>query len=372
MANILINLSTNVVGGAVKNGACFIREISKENLEDNFFFLISPDIFRVLKSWGIELNSFLIISSSPAKSYKSRRYLKYLERKLKIDLVYTMAGPAYVKFSSKHIMGISNPYITHAPLRDILRNRSFLNILVLFFRMIYERYWSRFADIYVFQTESSRDGFKKKFSTSKSLYVIENALDELNFDSNEQNLYAQESNNIFCPAGPYPHKMLESIPSLCHELKKSIKNVNFYLSIDQYSKTAIRVKKNIHKFQVEENIHFFGSYNYSDLEKVYSNFNYVYVPSIIETYSANYLEAFFFKKPLIVSDRKFSRDICKDAALFIDPLNPRVSASIIAELINSDTMKDSLIKKGKEILKKTVTQRERFIKIQRLIKKHIE
>ena len=71
-----------------------------------------------------------------------------------------MAGPAYVKFSCIHIMGITNPYITHCTLKSIFKSRNPLSICKFIFHIIYQMYYSTYANVYIFQTYHSMKCYK--------------------------------------------------------------------------------------------------------------------------------------------------------------------------------------------------------------------
>ncbi len=43
----------------------------------------------------------------------------------------------------------------------------------------------------------------------------------------------------------------------------------------------------------------------------------VFIPTLLEVFSATYLEAMLMKKPIIASDLEFSRDICGESAYFL-------------------------------------------------------
>ena len=173
----LFNCTTNKVGGGLKNSAIFIEMLLK-NGGTNWYFAISPEVAWLLSNLQCKLDSrFFIFNKSPSKNLKSRRELLKLTNDLSISLVYTMAGPAYVKFNCLHIMGISNPYITHAKIVDILRFKRKSELIPLFLKMMYQNYYAKFADAYIFQTDQSKKCFEIKYGVSKDRIVVENALD---------------------------------------------------------------------------------------------------------------------------------------------------------------------------------------------------
>ena len=58
------------------------------------------------------------------KTYRLRaKEVKLSEKEFNPDIVYTMGGPSYFLFKSYHVMGISDPYITHAKILNFYENR---------------------------------------------------------------------------------------------------------------------------------------------------------------------------------------------------------------------------------------------------------
>lgn len=125
---LLFNCSTNIQGGAAQNAANFIISSVKNNNQNSscikYHFIISEPVKKILDSQKCHLKDYSLIQKSPSKSFVSRNEIKSIERKFCPDIVYTMAGPAYVKFNSKHIMGCSNPYVIFADYSDIYFGRN--------------------------------------------------------------------------------------------------------------------------------------------------------------------------------------------------------------------------------------------------------
>ena len=103
-----------------------------------------------------------------------------------------------------------------------------------------------------------------------------------------------------------------------------------------------------------------GEYKYSEANEVYASCDMVFVPSVVEVFSATYLEAMQCKKPLIVADRDFARDICGDGAEYLEPFDFKATAKAIYLLDQDSDKKNSLIKRASIGLKDQITQEERF------------
>jgi len=70
------------------------------------------------------------------------------------------------------------------------------------------------------------------------------------------------------------------------------------------------------------------------LPSLYSQTDGLFFPSLNETFSASPLEAAFMRRPIIISDRPFARDILLEFANYFDPTNAAAAARKIGHLID--------------------------------------
>lgn len=331
---ILFNCSVNVVGGAVQNSANFVK-YALLNEVHQFLFVVSYAVKDVLKGWGISDERIYTVSS-PARCGVARRTILSLECEFIPDVVYTMAGPTYVKFKSLHVMGISDPYITHADKLAFRLNRSFNAALSFAIKELLKGIYARYsADYFLFQTETSRNGFCKRFGWSNAkTEILQNAVGEDFFSravtnaSKEQELY-----RIFVPSAYYPHKNLEIIFDIC-QLFTSYKergSIIFVTTAPPDSRFALTIEK-LHLHGMVKN---HGPYAYNDAHELYATADAVFIPSILETFSTSYLEAIAMAKPLIVADRPFSREVCGKYANYYSHLSAFAAMNAIFEALES-------------------------------------
>ncbi len=349
MINILFNCTTNVVGGGVKNSAIFIKFVA--DCDDiSWSFAVSPQVNALLEKWAIDVPRLKVFPASPAKSLRSRKDLLEFEKSECADAVYTMAGPSYVSFSSFHIQGISNPHITHVKISDIrfiVRSNLFLNYLLL---VAYQSYNARKADYFLFQTESSRKGFCKRLRIDQSrTCVLSNAIDFSAFEDAKALEFDQNKGDVavFCPAAPYSHKALNLIPNYAKMLRdRGYPNFTFFLTIAQDHPLFNSISREAKNLGVSDMVKTKGVYSYSEVGSVYSASDIVFVPSLLETFSATYLEAFAACRPLVVADREFSKEVCGEAAKYVEPHNSENVVDVLIEVASKRSLQLEMVKAG--------------------------
>lgn len=354
---ILFNCSVNIVGGAVQNAANFIKYAALSS-EHDFVFLISKPVKKILQDWGvINIDSYVL--DSPSQSNAARLKALEIEHNFSPDVVYTMAGPTYIRFKSIHIMGISDPYITHADKLSLFLNRSFNDAVTFGFKELVKGMISRLtADHYVFQTETSRKGFSKRyFLKSEKTSILQNAIGEdFNSFTPVSNETLAKPCKVFVPSAYYPHKNLEIIIRICEYLKKEDDLQTFeFITTAPFNCAFSKAIESKGFSNVIKNV---GPYSYSNAYALYEKCHIVFMPSVLETFSTSYLEAIAMGKPLVVADRSFSREVCGNYARYYSPLSVFDAVEVLRNTINYNV---DLVEREK-IITRYGTQKERFNK----------
>lgn len=374
--NILFNCTTNVVGGGMKNSAFLIKK-AVDDKNFNWHFAICLPVSDLLKEWNVNLSggNFTIFENSPATNFSARKKLKALEKDLKIELVYTMAGPAYVKFNSRHIQGLSNPYITHGEWEAFRFRGSFFETVKYYGYVGVQFLYALKASDFVFQTDYAMESFKKRSQiNSQRLHVIPNAFDlslkeyfkDISHTSKDQ---SDREIIVFCPGAAYMHKGFQYIPNIVKEIKNRTDiPFKFILTVSFESNLWKSIEMQIKQLNLQDEIVNFGPYKYTDLKNLLETSDIVFVPSMLETFSASYLEAMCAQKKLVVADKNFARDICGNYATYVNPKDPIGSSKALVNLFENSVLSQSAKLLADEILKKYGNQDERFQKIIDLLK----
>jgi len=366
---LLFNCSTNVQGGGVKNSAIFIRYARKDT-RIQWKFAVSSQVCDVLKLWDIDTEEMLYLGSSPARDKASREKVVEYASEMDAEMVFTMAGPAYVDFDIPHVMGISNGFVTHASLGDMAFGRSFVDFTRVLLTSLYKALKARKASFWIFQTEEARSGFCRRLYTDRSrTAVVTNAID-LDFSEYfaERKIEITEGKNILrclVPASSYRHKAVHFVPRIAQACKLLEPNleIRFILTLNREDALWNEIQREAKHLGVDKNVSTIGSYNYANAKTVFSDADFVFVPSMLETFSASYLEAFASKKALIAADKSFAREICGNGAIFVDPRRTTQAAEVILSVAKGGAEQKKQILNGLDILKSYGSQKHRYEKI---------
>jgi glycosyltransferase involved in cell wall biosynthesis len=91
-----------------------------------------------------------------------------------------------------------------------------------------------------------------------------------------------------------------------------------------------------------------GPVSIESCPSLYEQADFVFLPTLLECFSALYLEGMYLEKPVLTSDLSFSHAICQDAALYFDPLSAEDIAEKIFTISTDDPLRKRIIEAGKK------------------------
>lgn len=370
---ILINTSNLYVGGGVQVALSFIKELQEIKTDNAYYLFCSPVIYRQLSdNTEDRIKIYLIEKSSSSILHRTQvnNKLWKLEEQIKPDIVFSLFGPTYWKPKAKHVMGFALPWITH-PQSIAYRRLSIYKAVKKKMERLYKIYYlKRDADYYMVQTNDTKDGLHNYVNVDlEKIFVVGNTYDS-SYDKIENKTIelSSKSENEFrliTITHYYPHKNLEIIKEVLPYLENEKKNYTFYITIDpdKYQEIFKGYEKNIINI---------GTLPVNACPCVYEQCDALFHPTILECFSASYPEAMKMKKPILTSDLSFAKDICQDAALYFDPLDPKDIADKIIKLAEDKQLQDKLIDKGTKRLKSFETAKSRAEKYLEICEKIVE
>jgi len=370
---LIVNTSNLYVGGGLQVALSFINELkSLENSHEYYIFLSLAVEKQLDKDSFSDKFHFYRIDKSPA-SLKTRKEvierLDRLENSIKPDIVFSVFGPTYWTPKTKHIMGFAVPWV--------LQQDSVAYKELSFFKRIKMRLWVAYiayyakqnASDYVIETEDGKNRLSNVLDIGKehifvvgnsysSIFNDENLLEEKNENYIKLPTKSEEEFRLLLISHNYPHKNLKIIKQILAFLNEI--NVKFILTIDE---------KNYHELFQEldsDKIINLGPVKQKSCPSLYKQCDAMFLPTLLEVFSASYPEAMKMKKPILTSNYSFAKDVCKDAALYFDPLDPEDIAKKIKQLIEDKSLQNELIEKGTKRLQEFETARtraEKYIEI---------
>jgi glycosyltransferase involved in cell wall biosynthesis len=354
--NILINTSNLKVGGAIQVALSIIDEL-RNFPEHNYTIVLAPAISNQIDTSIFPSNfSFHHFPYNFTKSifsfFRSVNYLKKIEKKVHPDWVFSVFGPTYWVPFTKHLMGYALPqyiFYRESPYLSTLGTKEKIRYHVK--KRVHKFFFKRKSPIIHVETDQVRISLSEEFNIDlKKIFVVSNTgnkaydhignytpIDKLS-DKNKKKF------RLLIFSSYYPHKNLEIIEKVN---KYIIENSNdlfeFVFTLPQ------GIFENIFPSKPKEFINL-GYIPVALGPSLYHHCDALFMPTLLECFSATFPEAMKMKIPIVTSDLSFIRAICADSALYFDPSKPSDIAQKIIALHASAELRELLVKNGQKRL----------------------
>ena len=353
---LLINTATTFKGGGVQVAKSFIEEC-KQYSEHEFIVVLGLNIASLIDQKTFPSNfTFFKIPYRPATrvfSFKDpASFLKKIENEYRPDIVFTTSGPAYWRPKAPHLMGYNLGHYIYSDSPYFQKIKLIRRIKWRLKGTIIKHYVKRDADAYVVQTEDVRYRLKEWLRTEKSITAISNTYGEQynRVAKISEKLLPKSDSNEFrflILSAYYDHKNIEILNEIIPFLQKNkSSNVKFITTLPN------EVFREIFNESAQKNIINVGPVKPNDCPQLYLETQAIFLPTLLECFSATYAEAMKMKSPIITTNLGFAKTICGNAALYYDPIDAQDAYNKIIDLVESPVLYERLLKNAeREILK---------------------
>jgi len=358
-----------MVGGGVQVATAFIRQALQRPHAHKWMFAVSPPVMWNLESLsGKQLEEVVEISPSPARirrGMRSRRRLRQLEEQFRPDVVFTVFGPAYHRFRAPHVCGFADPWVTH---RSKLAMNSLprLQRCCTYLKCLYKQARLSRKDAYWVEVPVAQRGLARILGIPESrVKVIPNTFSDV-FSKAPTTAVANENpgrpTRVFTLAHPYPHKNLTIIPKVADILRRTdqARNYRFTVTLPDTGREVKKFRRLAKDLGAEPMIENAGRLKLEECPEWYAKSNIVFLPTLLETFSATYPEAMQMGKPIVTTDLDFAHDVCGDAAIYYSPLSAKAAAGAIMKVASNAALRADLVARGRDQLKRYPSPEEKY------------
>jgi glycosyltransferase involved in cell wall biosynthesis len=157
---------------------------------------------------------------------------------------------------------------------------------------------------------------------------------------------------FLCLARYYAHKNLEILPPALKQLSsyaaQPFKCI-ITIAAGQHP-NAGRLVRRIEQEGLRSVLLNIGPVPRDKLAETYRSADALILPTLLESYTRTYSEAMRYGLPIITSDRDFARYLCKEAAMYFDPLDPLSVAKSMASIMADHDLRRKLVANGQRII----------------------
>ena len=367
--NFLINASTLKIGGGLQVADSVCRELHKYP-QHRFFVVYYKALVECAKAIAQYSNVELFEYETPinVKTVLTGRcgFLDDLVKNKHIDAVLTIFGPSCWRPKVPHLSGFAQGHIVlhDSPFWDMLPMKKRIKLWAKLKSIEFSL--NKSADYYFTESPMITERLQKKFPRKKVYTVTNNANQVFNHPEQwDRSVELPTFNGLtfLTVTANYPHKNLPIIIPTCHYLEEHYPNLNFrfVLTIDGLGDDKWQAE------DIKRHVVFLGPVKIQQVPHLYEQCDVMFLPTLLECFSASYAEAMLMKRPILTTDLAFAHGLCGDAALYYEATSPSALGEGIAKLADNPELRTHLVTKGNEQINRFDTFEQRAEKLIRIV-----
>ncbi len=350
---ILINCSNLKIGGGIQVAHSFINKLSEFN--EYFFVVVVSDSLKFeLEDFAVPTNVKFInynVIASPLNAILGINYfLDNVVKEENIIAVFSVFGPTYWRPKVSHLVGYAIPHYVY-------KDSPFFANISMYYR--FKLKIMEFFHLFDFKYNNSsivtenEDVTKrlKNILVNKEIHTVSNYYHQIFDDPShwDRTLKIPKFSGftLLTISANYPHKNLLIIKKVVRQLKEIYPDfrVRFILTVNESEYL------NASDTDIKENILCIGKININQCPALYELCDIVFLPTLLECFTAAFPEAMRMRKPLMTSYLNFAIALSGDAALYFNPLNVKEIAEQIYQIVYDDDLKVRLVETGTKQLR---------------------
>ena len=356
---LLVNTTNLITGGALQVAHSLLAQWTKNATGLEMTCAVSPQVARILP----ETFSAVVVPhkpSHPINGFKARQILSNMEDRVRPDAVLSIFTPAYWRPRSPHVCGFAWPWIDRAnpwPWKNLAFPHRIRQCLKIVYKL--RAIKNDQAAAFIVETAAMADCLKRFFPRTPMHVVSNNCGQPFCTTSTDQSHMmrgllppkASDEFRIVTLTQYYPHKHLEILPLLCRQLKtlKPRRRFRFYLPLPPDGPHWQSLQKTARSFGVADYLYTTGPIRPSLAPAFYEEADLMFLPTLLESFSANYPEAMHSRVPILTTDIAFAHSICQDAALYYRPMDAVDAADKLIQIESDPDLARQLVVHGAQL-----------------------
>lgn len=174
-------------------------------------------------------------------------------------------------------------------------------------------------------------------------------------NENKKNEFKQKyelNRYILFVGSTQPHKNLLSLIDAFYLIRKRVQDIDLVVVGYIERKDITKINSKLRTLDVRQSVKFLGHLLDNEISIVYSSAELFVFPTLYEGFGLPPLEAMALGCPVVVSNTSSLPEVVGDAGVYVDPYSPQDIADGILKVLTDDSLRQSLIKKGFEQIKK--------------------
>ena len=330
-----------------------IENLEKIDQQNEYFVFLSKENFAFYKPQNPNFHK--VLAPYPWYSFREQFFFPRLLQKFRLDLVHFLHFNVPLFYPGKFLVTIHD-LVHYLPRKQVLsRNRFIYWFKKIGYHLVIQHNVKR-AEKVITVSHFSRDQILR-FTTanpSKIKVIYEAADFPPRISKEKQEVeFLKEVPYLLYVGNAFPHKNL-------NRLLQAFKITHSFLDIPKLSLVLVgaldsyfkKLKEFSEQIGIDKSVIFTGRVNEAELKWLYEHALAYVFPSLIEGFGLPGLEAMAYGLPVVSSNAGPLPEIYSEAALYFNPEDIIDLAKKITRIVQGQNLREELIKKGFEQIKK--------------------
>lgn len=287
------------------------------------------------------------------------KYLDTIVCEKKIDAVLTIFGPSRWRPRTPHLCGfaraqllLDSPYNKSLSIKEKIVNRIWGHL----FRKCSRHFYTE--NQYISDLLSGYLGDVQVFTVTNYYNQI---YDQPSLWKRCHKLPSYSGISCLSVSTHYPHKNFEIIIDIVRYFNVVYPQfkVRFVLTFNE-SEMPVPI-------ELRDSFLFIGKVDVSECPYLYEQSDIMFMPTLLECFTATYPEAMRMEKPIVTTDLDFAHGICGDAACYYSAVDAKAAAESIYKVATDKAYSAQLVANGRERLKKFDNYKQRTDKLIKIL-----
>lgn len=352
---ILINASNLKQGGGIQVAQSVCGELYKYG-HHRFVVVASSvlDLSHVQSTENMEVITYNMPLKVTTLSWGRDRFLDGIVTDKKVDAVLTVFGPSIWRPRVPHLCGFARAQL----LLKVKGYRASKKERLM--HAMWKWAFRKSSDTFYTENEYITAMLPRLIEGAK-VYTVTNYYNQV-FDQPERwkrGVALPMFNGMTClsVSSHYPHKNFEIMIETARYLRASHPDFKFRFVLT-FDAAEMPVPDD-----VLEHFLFIGKVDVSECPYLYEQADIMFMPTLMECFTATYPEAMRMGVPIVTTDLKFARGLCGEAACYYSALDAKAAAEAIYKVATDKAYQSRLTAYGKDQLKKFDNYEQRAKKL---------
>lgn len=355
MIRIFLNALNAKSGGGRSIVTNFIKVLLTKKDSETVYVVLAPDEEFAMQFKNCGNLEFVVFNTFYRKSVLypivNAFLIPHAIKRSRCEVVFNLSDIG-IPSRVKQVLLFDWPYAAY-PKSPAWQRLDFQGYISRKLKLFLFKHYLKFCDVVACQSAVMQDLVLKHYPGVPSTTVIPNAvsIDNLHSDSARDWVFSSSKINLLCLTYYYPHKNIEIFLDLADIIVRN--NASFAIVCTISSDQHPNAKKFIEEVKarnLEGVINLVGPVRMEDVPSLYRACDGLILPTLLESFSGTYVEAFFHRLPVFTSDLEFARGVCGDAAFYFNPLDADSIYTMLDYAFSQDSLIVEKVELGSQLL----------------------